>query len=450
MKHFSEARRDVQNGIFQKKSDLADAGVSRVCLIWDIKGILRVLLKIDEKNNVEKAREAVLAILQSAAGPFWKNEIWVWSEDSSKAEEAVYEQAWKHAETIDYGQPEIKILDRHISKASWFNPPLNEPWPLNEHTPPVLSFYSFKGGVGRTTALVSLAIQLARSGKKVAVIDLDLEAPGLSSLLPGADGQVAEYGVVDFLLESSILESRGSMDISDYCHVVDDQIVVADGPPITVFPAGKLDEYYLEKLARIDYEALYAPMPGERPGFLPLKELLKHIRSERDVDYILIDSRAGFHDLGGLALSGMSHLDVLFGLSNEQSWRGMELVVRFLGRDLIERDKKQLDCALVFAMAPAPGEKRKDQFERFLDRSYELLSTNYYDEEDAEEDAEDEIRHPLPSMDTTTKPHFPILIGFNPIIKDAENIRDIADLLSEGDFKNFARLLLERVGRALS
>ncbi len=445
MKHFSEARRDVQNGVLRKKSDLTGNGVSRVCLIWDIKGILRALLKVDEKGDVENAKATVEGILQDAAGPFWKDEIWVWSEDSSKAEEAVYERAWESAKSVDSGPPEIKVLDRHISKASWFNPVLDEPWPLKKQTPPVLSFYSFKGGVGRTTALVSLAIQLARSGKKVAVIDLDLEAPGLSSLLPGADGQVAEYGVVDYLLECCILGSKGSMDIADYYHLVDDPMLVADGPPITVVPAGKLDHNYLEKLARIDYEALYAPMPGERPGVLPLKELLKHIRSERNVDYILIDSRAGFHDLGGLALSGMSHLDVLFGLSSEQSWRGMELIVRFLGRDLIERGKKQLDCALIFAMAPAPGKKRNDQLERFLDRSYELFSTNYYDKEEAT----GETRRPVPSIDTSDKPHYPITLGFDPIVKEADHIRDIADRLSEGDFRDFARLILERVGRTL-
>ena len=77
--------------------------------------------------------------------------------------------------------------------------------------------------------------------------------------------------------------------------------------------------------------------------------------------------------MGGLSLSGVSHLDVLFGLDSEQSWRGLELVVRFLGRGRIERSEKQLDCALVLAMAPDPGKEREESFQRFLERAYNVF-----------------------------------------------------------------------------
>ena len=38
-------------------------------------------------------------------------------------------------------------------------------------------FYSYKGGVGRTTAMVHTAFHLARAGQRVAVVDMDVEAP---------------------------------------------------------------------------------------------------------------------------------------------------------------------------------------------------------------------------------------------------------------------------------
>lgn len=44
-----------------------------------------------------------------------------------------------------------------------------------------ITFYSFKGGVGRTMALVNVAAQLAEMGRKVLVVDFDLEAPGLET-----------------------------------------------------------------------------------------------------------------------------------------------------------------------------------------------------------------------------------------------------------------------------
>lgn len=54
--------------------------------------------------------------------------------------------------------------------------------PVSE-CPPVLTFHSFKGGMGRTTLALALASALTGSGRRVLFIDADFEAPGVSSLL---------------------------------------------------------------------------------------------------------------------------------------------------------------------------------------------------------------------------------------------------------------------------
>ena len=43
----------------------------------------------------------------------------------------------------------------------------------------VVTFYSYKGGTGRTMALANVAWILAANGKRVLVVDWDLESPGL-------------------------------------------------------------------------------------------------------------------------------------------------------------------------------------------------------------------------------------------------------------------------------
>jgi len=43
----------------------------------------------------------------------------------------------------------------------------------------VITFYSYKGGTGRSLALSNVAWILASAGKRVLVMDWDLEAPGL-------------------------------------------------------------------------------------------------------------------------------------------------------------------------------------------------------------------------------------------------------------------------------
>src|SRR5262245_15866916 len=77
----------------------------------------------------------------------------------------------------------------------------------------IVTFYSYKGGVGRSMALANIAVLLARRGLKVLTVDWDLEAPGLEryfadfEIKPGGpgllrmfmearDGRVADY--IDF------------------------------------------------------------------------------------------------------------------------------------------------------------------------------------------------------------------------------------------------------------
>jgi len=65
-----------------------------------------------------------------------------------------------------------------------------------------VTFYSYKGGVGRTLALLNVAALLAEHGRRVLIVDLDLEAPGfgLSSMTRPAEQRDAQPGVSDFLL----------------------------------------------------------------------------------------------------------------------------------------------------------------------------------------------------------------------------------------------------------
>ena len=68
-------------------------------------------------------------------------------------------------------------LERRLSKIDWTTSNRTSlPWPLVKQRPAIVTSYSFKGGVGRTTLLASVAWQLASKGKRVVAIDLDVEA----------------------------------------------------------------------------------------------------------------------------------------------------------------------------------------------------------------------------------------------------------------------------------
>lgn len=255
-------------------------------------------------------------------------------------------------------------FERRFSKDSWLEETGTdqEPWPLDEGTP-VLSFFGFKGGVGRTTALAALALHLADLGKSVAVIDLDLEAPGLTPLL-GGEGVPIDLGVVDFLIEERL--ARGNPLALSRFYLNSPASAVGT---VRVFPAGRLDGQYVEKLGRIDVQGLVQPEHAVRRLLL---RLLERIRLELRPHAILLDVRAGLHDLGGVSLAGLSHLELIFAVNSSQSWAGLPVVLGHLGRLRAGWVK------LVHTMVPPSTRGGDEVHQDFVARAYDLCSEHYY------------------------------------------------------------------------
>ena len=72
----------------------------------------------------------------------------------------------------------LRVMERQRTKEGWFEAPAVPPWSAARGSPTITSFYSFKGGVGRSTALAATALHLAAAGERVVVLDVDLDAPG--------------------------------------------------------------------------------------------------------------------------------------------------------------------------------------------------------------------------------------------------------------------------------
>jgi MinD-like ATPase involved in chromosome partitioning or flagellar assembly len=70
----------------------------------------------------------------------------------------------------------------------------------------IITFYSYKGGAGRTMAVSNVAWVLASNGYDVLLIDWDLEAPGLHRYLRPflVDRELTSSpGVIDFVWDAA-------------------------------------------------------------------------------------------------------------------------------------------------------------------------------------------------------------------------------------------------------
>lgn len=309
----------------------------RLVLVWDPAARLRIVVKFDPVMDRPAQATEVCDGLAAALGTFFSGDVLVHgASDSRKTGVShVFDTAWDLAHPLAGTGGATRLLDRRRSKEAWYEPS-NPPWIVTEG-PPIVTFASYKGGFGRSAALAAAAAGFAEEGLRVLAVDLDLEAPGLWSLLPpqhaGDEVPAPESGLVDVLLDPDEVPSA---------------VYPASIAGIEVLPAGAVDATYLEKLARIDYEALVTPHSADGP----LPRALQTLRDHGDYDLILLDARAGLHDLTGAAVNGTPHLVVLFGRDTDESWAGLDLMLRRIGGERVGTPGGQQDVLLVYAKAP--------------------------------------------------------------------------------------------------
>lgn len=238
------------------------------------------------------------------------------------------------------GLPNVRVIDRLVTESDWATiaPPATGA--------PRIVFFSIKGGVGRSTALAATAWALARGGKRILALDLDLEAPGISAgLLP--DERRPRYGMTDWLVE----------DLVDN----DDEVmkdVVATSPlslssygDIYVVPAyGSDPGEYIAKLGRVWMPKITSD--GQREGWSQrLRRFLDTLEQRLRPDVILVDARAGIDEIASACVTDLgATLVLLFAINSTQTWAGYQILFRHWRRTAVAgqiRERLQLVGAMV-------------------------------------------------------------------------------------------------------
>ncbi|MEU4563597.1 FxSxx-COOH system tetratricopeptide repeat protein [Actinoplanes sp. NPDC023936] len=170
----------------------------------------------------------------------------------------------------------------------------------------VVTFYSFKGGTGRTMALANVAWILAANGKRVLVADWDLESPGLHRFFapfmkPGALETTG--GIIDMIRTYEMKADQAAQRkagwhrdfarVHRYAFSLDWDHFPGDGQ-LDFISAGRQNQDYATTLTGMNWDDFY----GRLEGGEFLDALGEDMRAH--YDYTLIDSRTGLSDVADI------------------------------------------------------------------------------------------------------------------------------------------------------
>ena len=189
-----------------------------------------------------------------------------------------------------------------------------------------LTFYSYKGGVGRSLVLANLAQRLVEFGKSVCMLDFDLEAPGLTFKF-GARKilDLKKKGVVDFVTEyQATKKPLQELGESYWIRLNEER---KNQAPLYLITAGNTDtQQYWKNLAAIDWKEMFYSEGGQ--GYRLMLHLKALIENELKPDYLLIDSRTGVTETSGIALSILADRVVMVAANNEENLYGSKMIIK--------------------------------------------------------------------------------------------------------------------------
>ncbi|WP_417397909.1 tetratricopeptide repeat protein [Gimesia chilikensis] len=232
----------------------------------------------------------------------------------------------------------------------------------------IITFYSYKGGVGRTFSLCNIGVLLAQQDKKVLLIDWDLEAPGLHRYFESLDvisSSLKEKGLIHLLnnvANSKSIDTDCSVggSVAHWRHYVS-EVKINDSQSLDIMTSGDKSDDYVSTVSNFSWSDFFENHQGG--------EILDRWRSEwkEEYDFILIDSRTGITDSSGVCTVFLPDILVLVFSANKQSFeQGVQvahgvqlsrkklavrrpplailpLVGKFDGRDEIDESEKWLD-----------------------------------------------------------------------------------------------------------
>jgi MinD-like ATPase involved in chromosome partitioning or flagellar assembly len=215
----------------------------------------------------------------------------------------------------------------------------------------VVTFYSYKGGVGRTLAATNFAVYLAKLGLRVVIIDFDLDAPGVDSKFPDFTLPSGQRGLLDYILQFQQDGcAPGPVDAFTCSVLVSSP---RQNYTINLIPAGDyLSPDYAAKLNDLDWRIIFSE---RRDGVAFFQGFLDRIKEELSPDVIVIDSRTGFSEIGGLCTQQLADETVILSSLSRESIKMTRHLAQLIRESEIAKTlEKQVDAKIVVSRVPKP------------------------------------------------------------------------------------------------
>lgn len=378
--------------ILKEKYGLADPEWVQVDISRNLK--IHVTIVTDQELTKESVRETIAEVLESEEGAYTLGFVNIYSVHT--------------AEELMLSTTERDTQDPVYTWSDGLNAEKQQQRKPSEIE--IISFYSYKGGVGRTISMIQTAYNLAKSGKRVLMMDLDIEAPSLHNLFAESVNQEqtgVAYGLIEYLYRA-VVQKRDDMALTDiFCTLPVNDI---EGAMFLIPALKKMDKQYLYQIGRLQAEQIQ-----EKNIFT---RIFDEIRQVLHIDYILVDTRAGFNPWGSLSLLSLSTQVIFVAYPNEENIEGLNMAFEMMDNV----GKNRYAVAMSKMVASQDGLERAKDLVRKLNIRQNRLLPIYYREEIA-------LNHTYPMVERNIAESYQALSDY---ILDNERIDENRRYLAEG------------------
>lgn len=196
----------------------------------------------------------------------------------------------------------------------------------------IVTFYSYKGGVGRSQLCANVAAYFCfHLKKKVLLWDWDFEAPGLHFYFGKKDEDITTPGTLEFFEEyCRKMRSSDEIGLDALEYMPHNNILnLAEsqrGGKIDLIPAGVYSNRFSQRANDFSWFQFYNILDG----VTYIQELKRRLKEESEYDFIFIDSRTGISDYSGICNVQLPDINVILMAPNNQNFQGCKKIIEKL------------------------------------------------------------------------------------------------------------------------